>query len=653
MILVRRALGAATVLLLVLGIVPAVQAAPARPVYVLDQGDGLAPSGAPTGSSPAAFEALLRAEGVKATRVSGDALPEAAQVIVNPYGAAFPATAAVERALAAGAGWVNLGGLPFSRPDGQTDGSAAERHGVRAGAVPSVVVTGTEPTQLGRALLPAWRAAGHRSGLALHALDPVDERPLVQWVDAAFGPDGDGDGRADDGGVSAGPAVVLVVAPVRIVAAGFDAASSPLAPSAPGSGALLADLVRAAAPADHIDTVTLTRSGPSLRVDATATGGRLEGVGTLPAPAPWTPQRPVTERATVRLRQGHRLVDLVSLASNPAVVRPDGDALTLNGDRYVMTGMASGASTPRGLDAAGQARMLRNDLMRMHEVGVTSYRLYGGASDWLWNAAADSGLLLAPSVGLGWIFGDSEAAANANRANARAIGRDARGRHNVLMLGVGNEFMDPDHERLRRAITLLAGEVRTANGEGALVTYGASHDEPWLLGPLPVLDVYSVNCYGASYPYGYPEPGFAHCVAHAKQLAAVGQPLVLGEWGANTWQIDAANMTLRDRAGVFVRELELARAEFVREKWFTMMQLGAVGGFAFQWADGIDKCLFTSAHCDATDPVVVPGDDSGYRPLNHEKYWGFHDVWRNPRLALTALEDIYVRSNNAPTGLLP
>jgi hypothetical protein len=45
---------------------------------------------------------------------------------------------------------------------------------------------------------------------------------------------------------------------------------------------------------------------------------------------------------------------------------------------------------------------------------------------------------------------------------------------------------------------------------------------------------------------------------------------------------------------------------------------------------------------------------TGYRPFNHEKYWGFHGAWRNPRQALDGLEDLYAAANaETEPSLLP
>ena len=629
--------------------VPVARAESRAIVYVLD-GAPIVASGAPVGLVPVEIEQMLAARNVDVRRGGADVIPDGTAVIVNPYGAAYPATDAVESALDDGTGWVNIGGVPFAMPDGEADASSPERHGIRTSSVPSIVVTGARPSELGRSVLPSWSPSGDDHGIAVHALRPEHERPLVEWMDEAFGPDADGDGTADDGGITAGPAVVLVTAPHRVVAAGFAGAASPLSPTSPGAADRLADLVRVATPTDHtISDVTIERDDSTVTVAATADKGRLEGTGVFAAPPRWSPSTPEQRYATLRLWRGRQLVDLVTLASNPALADTAGDQLTVNDTPYLLEGVASGQSTPPELDEAARASMLRADLWRMHDTGISAYRLYGAASDWLWNATARAGLLVVPAVGLGWVFGDSEAAALARVPEAKRLASDAATRHNVLMISVGNELMDPLHDRAERAIAVLADAVKDVNPT-VLVTYGASHDEPWLLQEMPFLDVYSVNCYGASYPYGYTDPGFAHCIATAKQFA-VDQPLALGEWGANTWQVDAANMYLRDQHDVFLQDLELARAEFVRQKWFTMMQLGAVGGFAFQWADGTDKCMFTEVHCQLTDPVVLPGDSSDYRIMNWERYWGFHDVWRNPRLALDALRDIYVNGNASPTGL--
>lgn len=627
---------------------------------------GLDAPGTPAGFDEGWVTSVLSDAGWEVVVSDGTTIPADTRVIVNLHGAAYPVTAAVEEALEAGTGWVNPGGLPFSQPDGQPNETSAEAHGLRASRVRSLLVTGSEPTELGTSLIKDLEPSGHDEGLALHAMDVRNERPLATYVDADF--DLEGDPSFQPGiDITAGPALLLTVAPYRTVAAGWSAEDSPLGGQTATAAGLLQGMVHAALPHPTITSVDVTRADGELRVSATATIGMpveffLDGEpiddGTVAAPDPWHPAAPTTSVVTARLGSRGHLHDLVEVPANPVALATDGDDLLLNGKPYVLTGMASGGSNPPGASPHEQAEARRWDLHRMPEVGVTSFRLYGSADDWYWNAAARTGLLINPAVGLGWIFGDSEAAAESRRDDARRLGADALGRWNAGILSVGNEYMDAeDPERMRRAITLLAEEIRSTNPD-ALVTYGMSHDEPWLLGEMPMLDVYSVNCYGASYPFGYPDPGFAHCIAHAKQFGAVDQPLVLGEWGANTWMVDAANMYTRpspeDDSGD-IEQAEFFRGEWVREKWLLMRSLGAAGGFAFQWSDGIGKCLFTSYHCDVTDPVAIgPDNDTGYRPLNHEKYWGFHDAWRNPRQALFVLEDIYTTVNDGnDVPLLP
>ena len=643
------------VVLLVSGTVGA--APPPQAVVTVLSAPGVAAPGVPVGFDEAWVTATLADAGWDVEVSDGTSISPTTSVIVNLHGAAFPATAAVEQRLAEGVGWVNAGGLPFSQPDGQPSATSAEQHGLRANSVQSLVVTGTEPTELGSALVGSLRSMPNDRGLALHAMDVRNERPLATYVDADF--DLAGNPSYEPGvDITAGPALLLTVAPYRVVAAGWSPDASPLAGQTQAAADLLVGMVETAMPRPTITAVEIATRDGTLVVSATSTigkpvdffldGQRIDG-GVTRAPAPWSPSAPHTAVLTARLGSRGHLHDLVELPANPSVLSTDGDDMVLNGEPYVLTGMASGGSNPPGATVAEQAEARRWDLHRMPEVGVTAFRLYGAADDWTWNASARTGLLVNPAVGLGWIFGDSEAAAEARRPEARRLGADAVGRWNTGVLAVGNEYMDAeDPERMRRAITLLADEIRSVNPD-ALVTYGMSHDEPWLLGPMPMLDVYSVNCYGASYPFGYPEPGFAHCVEHAKRFGAVDQPLVLGEWGANTWFVDAANMYLRpspEDASGDVKQAEFFRGEWVREKWLVMQTLGAAGGFAFQWSDGIGKCLFTSAHCDVTNPVAVGSDtETGYRPLNHEKYWGFHDAWRNPRESLFVLEDIYTSVN--------
>lgn len=140
-------------------------------------------------------------------------------------------------------------------------------------------------------------------------------------------------------------------------------------------------------------------------------------------------------------------------------------------------------------------------------------------------------------------------------------------------------------------------------------------------------------------------------VEHGKPMAG-DRPFLVREWGANTFLGDGAQAAARHHAGLDTDAQEAIRAQLVYEKWLVMQALDVAGGYAFQWSDGLDKCLITREHCTVANVVENP-PGSGYTLLNHEQWWGFHDVHRRPRLALHTLEHLYLGRSGLPPGVLP
>lgn len=563
----------------------------------------------------------------------------AGDVLVNPYGEAYPATAAVHEALADGAAFVNLAGEPLRRPGGVNDGANPHRFGIVTREVHGSRVSGTEPTQLGAARLPSLAATSDTVGVAIHAIDPLDERVLSRWFDHI-------------GGVPAGPAILSIEGATRVVAVAHRGDASPVAPGRPGAASLLGDLVAVAAGAEpRITDVAFSHDPGRIHVEATASGGTLAGTGTSPAPPPWSPDAPVVAHHAVSLFDGGRLVDQVVVPANPAVVTAADGRVLLNGEPVVLKGMSSGGSAPPGLSDAETAAVIRRDFQRMHEVGVNAYRVYSPLDDWTLNTAAANGLLVADTIGFGWVIEATTAKVDAQVPWARFVGARARTTHNVISVGLGNEWLDHDRDRALAGLERLAQEARTANGGVHPIVYTASHDEPMLLGELPFLDLYAVNCYGLTYPTSAPDPAFALCIEHGKVMAG-DRPFLVSEWGANTFLGDGAQAAAQHHVGLDAQAQESLRAQLVYEKWLVMEALSVAGGYAFQWSDGLGKCLVTREHCTATNVVENP-PGSGYTLLNHEQWWGFHDVNRRPRLALHTLEHLYLGRPGLPPGILP
>lgn len=585
---------------------------------------GLAAVGVPTGLTPAAVASELQAQGVNARLASTSELA-GAKVIVNPYGEALPGGPEIRAALDGGAAWVNVAGVPFLRPAGSADSSAPTSFGVFAPPTPSSWFTGTTATELGQALLPALPARlDDHDGWSLHAASVAAERPLADYVDAA--------------GIDGGPAITLILHPYRIVAAGFLGDASPLNPTRLGAAALLAQLVRVAAEQDAVITSMAVRTvGDQLQISAQG-DGKLTGIGTFAAPAPWSPDDPSAQMATVRLYHGERLVDLRSMPANPAVVSTSGPQILVNGAPFVVKGAAQGGDFPPNTPPAQQAATKRQDYERMRATGINAVRTYGYLSDWEANAAARAGLFVMDSLPLGAL---SDASVQAVVPWARFIGgRDAIF-PNLLVYSLGNETQNSgpgDPSTMAAYLKTLDEAVKSTDRGSHPITYAAAEEEPWLLGALPFLDVYGYNTYGATYPFAYDSAGFDLSLKIARAIIGPDRPLLVTEWGVNatpTGQVALAT-------GNDVTPAQIPAALAVQQKWQTLRGDGAAGGYYFQWSDALKTGfpLPVPLYEQTLGAVEYP-PGSGYRPANEEDFWGLNDIYRHPRATLPALQSAY------------
>ena len=485
-------------------------------------------------------------------------------------------------------------------------------------------------------MVPAVTATDGDLGVALHGGQPLLDRPLAVW-------------RDDVADVDAGPSILEIAGAGRLVAVGHFGDNSPLNPDAPGAGGMLRELVgRAASTAPRIDRVEVEYSPGAIEVAASATGGTITGTGVNAVPAPWTPAVPVVAHHDVRLLDEGRLVDLVRLPANPVDLSIADGQFLIDGEVHPLTGMSLSEGLPDGTaDELGAIQ--RRDFSDMRANGVTAYRVYGPASDWLRAVTARNGILLADALSIGWLLQVDAAAIERQLPRATFVGARAVADHNHLTVNVGNEFLDPNAAASMAAIEKLASAVRRGGGDDVRITYGAAHHEPMLLGELPFLDVYSVNCYGATYPTTAPDPAFVLCVQHAKAMAG-DRPVVISEWGSNTFLADAAQQIAAYHVGADLSAQEMVRAELIVSKWELMRALGVAGGFAFQWADVPEHGFFIPNYREMTGVVEYP-PGSGYHPIRHEAYWGFHDVHRTPRLALDA--SAWHAYNGAPGPWIP
>jgi hypothetical protein len=620
----RLIVGAAA-LALCASLVPVAEAVrtPSLAVAVLSS-PTLAPVGVPAGLTATWVVSSLREQGIAAYLAAADQVADA-DVIVNPYGEALPDSPALATALDHGAGWVNVAGVPFLRPNGAADSTRPARYGVYAPPTPSTWFTGSEATELGSTLLPSVPvSSSDHNGWTLHARTPADERPLAHYEDAT--------------GLDGGPAITLILRPNRIVAAGYLGDGSPLNPTRDSARPLLLQMVRlAAGPSAEIADLTVRTVGDRLVVKADGEG-RLTGTGAFVTPRRWSPDHPEIEGATVRLYSHGKLADLRQIVVNPAVVRTHGSQVYVNDAPFTVKGVALGYSFPPGMAPLTQASTERNDLRRMRDTGINALRSYGYLSDWSINAAARVGLFVMDALPIGSLTADT---VTRTLPWASFVGARGAATANLLMYSLGNETQNAgpgDPATVASQLQELDQAIKSTDGGIHPITYAASEDEPWLLGALPFLDIYGYNTYGATYPFAYDAAGFTVSLKIVRQIIGPDRPLVVTEWGVNATPTGQAALV----SGADVSAAETPARLAIAQKWQALQQENTVGGYYFQWSDALKTGfpLPVPLYEQTLGAFEYPAG-SGYRPANEEDFWGLNDVYRKPRSTLTALKSAY------------
>jgi len=150
---------------------------------------------------------------------------------------------------------------------------------------------------------------------------------------------------------------------------------------------------------------------------------------------------------------------------------------------------------------------------------------------------------------------------------------------------------------------------------------------------LRFLDVSSFNVY----PLWPPEVvanGYGNYIQKVLQPIAGSKPLLITEFGANT--IEAG---------------DAGQAQLVRSSWQGLLSAGACGGVVFEFADEWWKNYDNpKRQGDWWDRKAAP-DDEKQHDLDPEEYYGVMTGERQPRMAATAVKEMFATS--APGRFVP
>ncbi|HKB41936.1 MAG TPA: glycosyltransferase, partial [Gemmataceae bacterium] len=265
------------------------------------------------------------------------------------------------------------------------------------------------------------------------------------------------------------------------------------------------------------------------------------------------------------------------LPNSPATVlehriRVDGRLLArparagIPGERFRVQGVTYGPFAP---NEAGEpfpdAARVREDFIRMRDIGINSVRTYHVPPEWFFRAADEQEM--AVFVDVPWAkhvcFLESEQARREARQAVRLAAERGRRHPCVLAYSIGNEVPPSvvrwhGARRVQRFLAGLADAARQADPE-ALVTYANYPPTEYL--DLAFADFATFNVYLHD-----PET-FRRYLFRLQNLVG-DKPLLLGELGMDT-----------------LRHGESAQAEFLAGHLREATLMGLAGAFVFAWTD--------------------------------------------------------------------
>src|SRR5262245_29765809 len=236
------------------------------------------------------------------------------------------------------------------------------------------------------------------------------------------------------------------------------------------------------------------------------------------------------------------------------------------GERFRVQGVTYGPFAP---NEAGEpfpdAARVREDFIRMRDIGINSVRTYHVPPEWFFRAADEQEM--AVFVDVPWAkhvcFLESEQARREARQAVRLAAERGRRHPCVLAYSIGNE-VPPNivrwlgTRRVERFLAELADVTRQADPNG-LVTYASYPSTEYL--ELPFLDLVTFNV------YLHDRETFRRYLFRLQNLTG-DRPLLLGELGMDT-----------------LRHGEPGQAQFLAGHLREATLMGLAGAFVFSWTD--------------------------------------------------------------------
>jgi hypothetical protein len=313
-------------------------------------------------------------------------------------------------------------------------------------------------------------------------------------------------------------------------------------------------------------------------------------------------------------------------SDGPASVTVRGDQLLVDGRPYIVRGVHYGPWRPGtgpGKSPYPARALLEEDLDLVAEMHANTIFTFDPPRELL-DVAWARGVRVLCGFWFDWEhYGQPSFGAAEDAAVAAVAGM--RDHPAVLGWVVGNEV--PADLVVRETAAGIEGHLRGLHARIVAVDHG--HPVTHANWPnarsldLSFFEICSFNVY-ALWPPEVVARGYGNFVRDVLRPIAAGRPLLITEFGANALEATADGQARLDR-----------------ECWLGLRQAGAIGGFAFEFADewwkNYSNPRIQGAYWDrAMDP-----DDHLRHDEDPEEYYGLFDGERHPRPARDAIALLY------------
>ena len=304
----------------------------------------------------------------------------------------------------------------------------------------------------------------------------------------------------------------------------------------------------------------------------------------------------------------------------------DGRNLYQNGEVFYIKGICwnpvpIGGNHPRDIDFEGTVDV---DAQLMADLGINVIRTYEPITDTdVLDTLYAHGIYVINTV---YSYGGSTIASAVTHVNA------VKDHPAILMWAIGNEwnynglYYDLSLNQSKDKINDVAAAIRKSDPTHPITTIYGYLPSSFTIQSMPDIDIWGLNVYS----------GITFGNLFGNWQTMTDKPMYIAEYGADSWN---ANINALD---------ETAQADATRVLTTTIINQSqgqypnnpTIGGTIFSFNDEWWKDTEGSLNAQDTGGYAPGGGPYPDNTFN-EEYWGLVDIYRNPREAYYALQELY------------